>query len=80
MYRSKRTLAICIEDNGVGIPEKFHKKIFEIFQSIGDNERSTGIGLSIVKKIVDRYQGKVWIESELGKGTKFFFTLKKDSN
>ncbi|SFW54692.1 PAS domain-containing sensor histidine kinase [Cellulophaga fucicola] len=70
----------CIEDNGVGIPEKFHKKIFEIFQSIGDNERSTGIGLSIVKKIVDRYQGKVWIESELGEGTKFFFTLKKNIN
>ncbi|MEP0214185.1 MAG: PAS domain S-box protein [Cellulophaga sp.] len=70
----------CIEDNGVGIPEKFHKKIFEIFQSIGDNERSTGIGLSIVKKIVDRYEGKVWVESELGKGTKFFFTLKKNLN
>ncbi len=69
-----------IEDNGVGIPEKFYKKIFEIFQSIGENERSTGIGLSIVKKIVDRYQGKVWVESKLGEGTTFYFTIKKQRN
>ncbi|MDC6406244.1 MULTISPECIES: PAS domain S-box protein [Maribacter] len=66
-----------IKDNGVGIPEKFHKKIFKIFQSIGNNERSTGIGLSIVKKIVDRYEGDVWVESEVGKGTDFHFTIKK---
>ncbi|MFD2587663.1 PAS domain S-box protein [Croceitalea marina] len=67
-----------VKDNGVGIPKKYHKKIFDIFQSIGDNERSTGIGLSIVKKIVDRYQGEVWVESELGEGTQFYFTLKKE--
>ena len=66
-----------IADNGVGIPEKHHKKIFEIFQSIGNKERSTGIGLSIVKKIVDRYNGEVWVESEVGNGTQFHFTLKK---
>jgi len=66
-----------IEDNGVGIDEKYHKKIFEIFQSIGNNVGSTGIGLSIVKKIVDRYGGEVWLDSELGKGTEFHFTLKK---
>ncbi|MRX66314.1 PAS domain S-box protein [Maribacter luteus] len=67
-----------IKDNGVGIPEKYHKKIFDIFQSIGDNERSTGIGLSIVKKIIDRYEGKVWVDSTLGKGTQFHFTIKKN--
>ena len=66
-----------IADNGVGIPEKHHKKIFEIFQSVGNKERSTGIGLSIVKKIVDRYNGEVWVESEVGNGTQFHFTLKK---
>lgn len=67
-----------IKDNGVGIPKEYHKKIFEIFQSIGDNERSTGIGLSIVKKIIDRYGGEVWLESEVGVGTEFHFTLDKD--
>ncbi len=66
-----------IKDNGVGIPKEYHQKIFDIFQSIGNNERSTGIGLSIVKKIVDRYGGSVWVESELGEGTAFHFTLKK---
>ncbi len=67
-----------IKDNGVGIPEEYHEKIFQIFQSIGNQERSTGIGLSIVKKIIDRYNGKVWLESEIGEGTTFFFTLAKN--
>ena len=69
-----------IRDNGVGIPEEYHKKIFDIFQSIGNNERSTGIGLSIVKKIVDRYQGSVWVDSVVGEGTQFHFTIKKNHN
>jgi PAS domain S-box-containing protein len=66
-----------IEDNGVGIPKEYHEKIFQIFQSVGNKERSTGIGLSIVKKIIDLYEGQVWLESEPGKGTTFYFTLKK---
>ncbi|MUH37485.1 PAS domain-containing sensor histidine kinase [Zobellia amurskyensis] len=69
-----------IKDNGVGIPKEYHKKIFEIFQSIGANERSTGIGLSIVKKIIDRYEGEVWVESEKDMGTEFHFTIKKEIN
>ncbi|GMN06223.1 PAS domain S-box protein [Croceitalea sp. MTPC5] len=66
-----------VKDNGVGIPKEYHEKIFKIFQSIGNNERSTGIGLSIVKKIIDLYHGSVWLESEIGRGTIFYFTLKK---
>ena len=66
-----------IEDNGVGIPKEYHEKIFQIFQSVGNKERSTGIGLSIVKKIIDLYEGQVWLESEPNKGTTFYFTLKK---
>lgn len=66
-----------IKDNGVGIPKEYHEKIFKIFQSIGNKERSTGIGLSIVKKIIDLYKGQVWLESEIGVGTTFFFTLIK---
>lgn len=66
-----------VKDNGVGIPKAYHEKIFKVFQSIGTNERSTGIGLSIVKKIVDLYQGRIWLESEIGQGTTFHFTLKK---
>ncbi len=66
-----------IKDNGTGIPKEYHQKIFKIFQSIGTKERSTGIGLSIVKKIVDLYDGEIWLDSEVGKGTTFYFTLKK---
>jgi signal transduction histidine kinase len=68
-----------VADNGPGIDEKYHKKIFKIFQTLCPQNRadSTGIGLSIVKKIVELNAGIVWIESEPGKGTTFFFTLPK---
>lgn len=66
-----------IKDNGVGIPKEYHEKIFKIFQSVGEGERSTGIGLSIVKKIVDLYEGEIWLESEVGKGSTFHFTIKR---
>ena len=66
-----------VKDNGVGIPPEYHQKIFQIFQSIGNKPKATGIGLSIVKKVIDRYQGKVWLESEIGEGTTFYFTLIK---
>ncbi|WP_405327887.1 PAS domain S-box protein [Leeuwenhoekiella sp. LLG6367-2.1] len=67
----------AIRDNGIGIEEKYHAKIFNIFQSLTDHDDSTGIGLSIVKKIVDMYQGKIWVESIPKKGSTFYFSLKK---
>ncbi len=63
------------KDNGIGIEEKFYDKIFKIFHKLSDKPDSTGIGLAIVKKIVENYSGKIWIESEIGKGTTFLFTL-----
>ena len=66
-----------VSDNGVGIEKKYHDKIFEMFHSLNNSKESTGIGLTIVKKIVDLYQGDVWLESSPGKGTTFHFTLKK---
>lgn len=66
-----------IKDNGIGIDKKFHDKIFKIFHTLNERKDSTGIGLSIVKKIVDLHEGEIWLESELNKGTTFFFTLKK---
>jgi two-component system sensor kinase FixL len=66
-----------IADNGPGIDEKYFKKIFKIFQTLSTQDRvdSTGIGLSIVKKIVELNAGIVWVESEPGKGSTFFFTM-----
>ncbi len=66
-----------IKDNGIGVEKKYHDKIFKIFHSLDNNENSSGIGLSIVKKIIDLYQGEIWVESELNNGTTFYFTIKK---
>jgi PAS domain S-box-containing protein len=67
-----------ITDNGKGISDTYKDKIFEMFQSIEDSQnKATGIGLAIVKKIVEFYHGKIWFESQIGEGTTFYFTLKK---
>jgi PAS domain S-box-containing protein len=66
-----------IQDNGIGIEKQFHEKIFKVFHSLKKSNDSTGIGLSIVQKIVHLHEGKIWLESEPDKGTTFYFTLKK---
>jgi PAS domain S-box-containing protein len=68
-----------VSDNGPGIDEKYYEKIFQIFQTLEsrDKRESTGVGLSVVKKIVELYGGRVWVESEVSKGSTFFFTLPK---
>ena len=65
-----------IKDNGIGIKTKYHEKIFEMFQTI-DSNNSTGIGLSIVKKIISYYNGEVKVESKTNKETIFYFSLPK---
>jgi signal transduction histidine kinase len=66
-----------ILDNGPGIEEKYFEKIFQIFQTLTplDEQESTGVGLALVKKIISMYGGKIWVESEPGQGSKFFFTV-----
>ena len=68
-----------VEDNGPGIDPQFHEKIFVIFQTLlaRDVLESTGVGLAIVKKIIDERGGKIWVESEMNIGTKFIFTWPK---
>jgi len=68
-----------IADNGPGIEEKNFERIFKIFQTLTprDEFESTGIGLTITKKIVELYNGKIWVESKPGHGSTFFFTLPK---
>jgi PAS domain S-box-containing protein len=69
-----------VEDNGVGIEQRYHAKIFRIFQSLAphDGLESTGIGLTLVKKIVEFQGGEIRVESEVGKGSKFLFTVPKE--
>ncbi len=68
-----------VKDNGPGIKPNYHDKIFKIFQTLQarDKFESTGIGLSIIKKIIDQNDGKIWLESDEGQGCKFLFTLPK---
>lgn len=66
-----------VKDNGEGISEQYFKKIFKIFEKIDDNQNATGIGLAIVKRIIDFYGGKIWLESQVSKGTTFYFTIPK---
>ena len=66
-----------IKDNGIGLEEQYSDKIFEVFKrlhAIGEY-KGAGMGLAIVKRIVDRHGGRIWLESELGKGSTFYFTI-----
>jgi PAS domain S-box-containing protein len=69
----------CVADNGPGIEPQFHEKVFQIFQTLQSRDviESTGVGLAIVKKIIEEKGGKTWVESEPGNGARFLFTLPK---
>lgn len=69
-----------IRDNGIGIAPQHHDLIFQVFKRLHSERkyyRGSGVGLSIVKRVIERHQGKIWIESNLGQGTTIYFTLKQ---
>lgn len=66
-----------IKDNGIGIAPAYHEQVFKMFKRLHNQStfKGTGIGLAVCSKIVDLYQGKIWVESEEGEGADFRFTI-----
>ena len=73
------SVEISVSDTGIGIAPKDQPKIFEEFRQVGTDHahksEGTGLGLTLAKKFIELHDGKIWVESEVGKGSKFTFTL-----
>ena len=68
-------VTLYVRDNGIGIAPQFHERIFGLFNRLDPAVEGTGVGLSLVKRIVEFHGGQIWVESELGQGATFFFIL-----
>ena len=68
---------IYVRDNGVGIAPEHYERVFGLFNKLNPGAEGTGVGLAIVKRVIEVHGGRIWVESEEGKGATFCFTLEK---
>jgi PAS domain S-box-containing protein len=71
----QNSIVFFVRDNGIGIAPQYHENIFGLFNKLNATSEGTGIGLTLVKRIVEVHGGRIWVESEAGKGATFYFTL-----
>jgi PAS domain S-box-containing protein len=77
---SSTEIHICLKDNGRGIDPQYHTKIFGLFQRLDSSQEGTGVGLTIVSRIMQLHGGRVWVNSQLGHGAEFWLAFPKVSN
>jgi signal transduction histidine kinase len=68
---------LYIRDNGMGVAPEYHERIFGLFNKLDARSEGTGVGLALVKRIIEVHGGRIWVESELGQGSTFYITLPK---
>jgi len=73
--QSQKPDIFFVRDNGIGIAPQYHENIFGLFNKLDAKAEGTGIGLTLVKRIIEVHGGKIWVESEAGQGATFYFTL-----
>jgi PAS domain S-box-containing protein len=71
----KKETVFFVRDNGIGIDSQYHERIFTLFNKLNTDTEGTGIGLTLIKRIIEVHNGRIWLESEPDKGTTFYFTL-----
>ena len=77
---NKYEYIISITDTGIGIPADMHRKVFVPYIKVNELAIGTGLGLSLCKKIVEHYKGRIWIDPEYNNGSRFIFTIPKTAN
>ena len=70
-------LVFFVKDNGIGIAPEYHEKVFGLFNKLDAKADGTGVGLALVKRIVEVHGGRIWVESDAGKGSTFYFTVQQ---